>query len=63
MPWKVIQKGDKYRLRKIDGTYVKKYFNTRESAINSAKNYARYLHEKPIVKGDWVCISSDKIKH
>jgi len=53
MPFQVVKENDKFRLKKIkEGTYVKTLFKSKESAINAAKNYMRYRHETPIVKGN-----------
>lgn len=53
MPYQVKKVGDKYKLWKIkEKVFVNKTFNSKESAISTAKNYMRYRKEKPIVKGN-----------
>jgi len=43
MPWKIIKVDDKFKLYNTDKKkYVNKIFNTRQSAINTRKNYERY---------------------
>tara|TARA_R110002012_G_scaffold209310_1_gene379668 strand:- start:535 stop:714 length:180 start_codon:yes stop_codon:yes gene_type:complete len=47
MPWKVIKKGDKFKLYNIDKKkFVNKEFKTRQAAINTRKNYERYSNIK-----------------
>jgi hypothetical protein len=43
MPFKVVKKGDKFKLYNLDKKrYAKRSFNTRQSALNAGKGYANY---------------------
>lgn len=54
MPYQVIKnKNDKYQLKKLkDNKTIKTQFQSKEKAINQAKNWMLYRKEKPIVKGN-----------
>tara|TARA_R110000824_G_scaffold373331_3_gene563743 strand:- start:1096 stop:1284 length:189 start_codon:yes stop_codon:yes gene_type:complete len=55
MPFKVVKKGNKYRLWKIkERKYAKASFNSKASAVSQAKNWMKYRKEKPIVKGNFI---------
>lgn len=47
-----------FMLKKIkDGTFIKTHYKTKESAINSAKNFIRYRKEgEPYVKGNKILV-------
>jgi hypothetical protein len=43
MPFKVVAKGDKFKLYNLDKKrYAKPTYNTRQSAKNAASNFMRY---------------------
>jgi hypothetical protein len=53
MPFQIKKVGDKYKLWRIkQKSYVKKTFNTKQSAINAGKAYMRYRGEKPYLSGN-----------
>jgi hypothetical protein len=47
MPWKVIKKGESYKIQNLTTKKVsKKSFKTRKSAMNTKKNYENYYKKK-----------------
>lgn len=53
MPFEVRQEGKKWRLFNLHKKeYTKSNFKSKETAISTAKNYMRYRHETPVVKGN-----------
>ena len=52
MPFRIDKIGAKYYLYNLHKKqYAKAKFNTFQSAVNQGKNYARYRHEKLVLKG------------
>ena len=53
MPYQVKKVGEKYQLWNIKKKeYIKKVFNSKESAISAGKNFMRYRKEEPYVVGN-----------
>ena len=61
MPYKVVKKGDVYKLYKMsEKKYSKINFKTKATAINQAKNWMRYRREIPYVKGSYILNKKSK---
>lgn len=56
MPYNIVKKGDKYMLRKKDGTFVNKKYKTKQTAINSGINFMRYRKERGYVKNNKILV-------
>ena len=61
MPFEIRKEGDKYKLYNLHKKiYVKKTFNSKETAISAGINYMKYRKEIPYVKGNRI-LSKKKI--
>lgn len=55
MPFSVFQNGNGWKIKKPSENKVYKMtFKTKKSALNMAKRWMEYRHEKPVVKGNKV---------
>ena len=53
MPFQIKKIGKKYKLWNIKKkVYVKKEFNSKETAVSAGMNYMKYRKEKPYLKGN-----------
>ncbi len=53
MPFQINKVVKKYKLWNIKKkVYVKKEFNSKETAVSAGKNYMKYRNEKPYLKGN-----------
>jgi hypothetical protein len=53
MPYKIVQDGKHFHLINLNtNKMIKTKYNSKQSAINSGKNFMRFRNEKPILKGN-----------
>ena len=52
MPYKIVQDGKHFHLVNLKtNQMLKTKYKSKQSAINSGKNFMRFRNEKPVVKG------------
>lgn len=55
MPFQIIKVGDKYALKRRDGTVINKRFNSRQTAINTGKRWMEFRKEgRTKVVDNWI---------